>query len=83
MTAFAAYTDDQLVDTLRTGYEDAFNELYERFWKKLLVRAHLLLQSAEDAEEVVHDIFVTLWRKRKRFRSAIPRTRISSGEYPS
>ena len=63
-TPLLSYSDDQLVQLLRENDESAFNELYERYWKKLLIRAHLLLQSPQDAEEVVHDIFVSLWNKR-------------------
>lgn len=64
MKEYATYTDEQLLEHLKTGDEAAFTELYERYWKKLLVRASLLLHSSQDAEETVHDIFVLLWRKR-------------------
>jgi RNA polymerase sigma-70 factor (family 1) len=49
---------------LSQGEEGAFTELYERFWKRLLVRAQMMLNNYEEAEETVHDIFVKLWRKR-------------------
>ncbi len=57
-------TDEYLFSLLKNDEEWAFTELYDRYWQKLLVRAKLLLNSQEDAEEVVHDVFVNLWRKR-------------------
>src|ERR1044072_8608614 len=65
MRHYSTYMDQELVDLLKTGNEAAFTELYERYWKKLLVRAGQLLHSHEDAEEIVHDIFVRLWKKRE------------------
>jgi RNA polymerase sigma-70 factor (ECF subfamily) len=65
MHEYSSYSDSQLVALLKVSDEAAFTELYERYWKKLLVRANLLLRSNEDAEEVVHDIFVKLWKKRE------------------
>ncbi|HET6995153.1 MAG TPA: RNA polymerase sigma-70 factor [Chitinophagaceae bacterium] len=64
MIDLTSYTDEQLMSLLKNSDETAFTELYERYWKKLLVRAKLLLYSSEDAEEAVHDIFVLLWKKR-------------------
>jgi len=64
MTALQSYTDEQLFLLIKGSNELAFTELYDRYWKKLLVRAHILLNNREDAEEVIHDIFVQLWRKR-------------------
>jgi RNA polymerase sigma-70 factor (ECF subfamily) len=49
---------------LRNNDQAAFTALYDRYWKKMLIRSNMLLNSFHDAEEIVHDIFVTLWRKR-------------------
>src|ERR1700754_1509466 len=64
MALHASYSDEQLVALLRDSSEAAFTALYDRYWKRLLIRAKLLLHSHEDAEELVHDIFVKLWKKR-------------------
>jgi len=64
MALYSSHTDEQLVAFLSEGEEAAFTELYDRYWKKMLVRAVILLHSHEDAEELVHDIFVKLWKKR-------------------
>ncbi|HLR37249.1 MAG TPA: RNA polymerase sigma-70 factor [Chitinophagaceae bacterium] len=61
---YRSITDKTLLSFLQKGDEQAFSVLYDRYWKKLFIRANLLLNSTEDAEEVVHDVFVTLWQKR-------------------
>lgn len=65
MQSYGSYTDAELLSLLQGSDEGAFTELYDRYWKKLLIRANLLLRSQEDAEEIVHDIFVRLWQKRE------------------
>lgn len=66
MRSYHSYDDEYLFILLKDEDEKAFTELYDRYWKKLLVRANILLRSQEDAEELVHDIFVTLWNKREK-----------------
>ncbi len=61
---YSSYPDERLFSLLKNDDEGAFTELYYRYGEKLLVRANLLLHSQEDAEEVVHDVFVNLWKKR-------------------
>jgi RNA polymerase sigma-70 factor (ECF subfamily) len=64
MYSYSSHTDEYLFSLLQNNDERAFVELYERYWRKLLIRANYLLDSHEDAEELIHDIFVTLWEKR-------------------
>ncbi len=64
MDVYRSHTDEYLFTLLQYKDEKAFTELYSRYWKKLLVRANILLYSQEDAEEAVHDIFVGLWTKK-------------------
>src|SRR5690606_33323304 len=49
------------------GDSNAFKLIYDRFWDKLLVVAAKRLGSLPEAEEVVQDIFLNLWRKRETF----------------
>ena len=71
------HSDEELFSRIKQGSEPAFTALYERHWEALYARASLLLDSTEDAEEVVHDLFVTLWKRRtalviqKTFRSYV------------
>src|SRR5690606_10629706 len=57
-------TDIELLALLKQGEESAFAELYKRYWKKLFVIACNRLGCPEDAEEIVQDIFTSLWRRR-------------------
>lgn len=59
-------TDQQLISLLAENKEEAFNELFDRYWKKLFSAAYKRVQSRESAEELVQDIFSSLWINRKK-----------------
>jgi len=58
------------------GERQALTELYDRHGGAALAYARRLLGDADDAEEVVQDAFVSLWRRAASFRpgAASPRT---------
>lgn len=58
-------TDADLITQLRLDNEDAFTEIYHRYWEVLLNAAYQRLRSREDAEEAVQEIFVNLYFRRK------------------
>lgn len=64
MKVYHSYDDAELFLLVKKDNDKAFRVLYERYWKKLLVQAHLKLQSAQEAEEIVQTIFINLWRRR-------------------
>jgi RNA polymerase sigma-70 factor (family 1) len=47
----------------------AYKELFVSFYNPLLRFAHTLVKSREQAEEVVSDVFISIWEKRKRIDS--------------
>jgi RNA polymerase sigma-70 factor (ECF subfamily) len=57
-------TDDLLLRLLKASDENAFRTLYERYWKRLFAMACYKLKNREAAEEIVQNIFVSLWEKR-------------------
>lgn len=57
--------DDQLVSLLRADDTRAFAEIYERYWYKLFRVAYHKIGAREEAEELVHDVFESLWHKRR------------------
>ena len=59
-------TDAVLIQLLETGDENAFQEIYKRYWYKLYAVARRKVEAQEDAEEIVQDIFVDLWERRIR-----------------
>ena len=57
-------SDSQLLSLLKEHDQAAFRELYERYWDKLFVTAVHRMGNESEAEEIVQDIFVTLWQRR-------------------
>lgn len=44
----------------------AFEILYDRYWEKLLIHSVHLLRSELEAEEVVQNVFMKIWRSRQK-----------------
>lgn len=55
-------SDASLVAALRAGDEGALADLYRRYAEGLLAVAYRITGSRDDAEDVVHDVFVGLER---------------------
>jgi RNA polymerase sigma-70 factor (ECF subfamily) len=64
MTAYKTFSDIALVAALKQDDKAAFAEIYERYWDKLFSVAAHKLEQLEDAEEVVQNIFISLWNRR-------------------
>ena len=54
-----------LVRNLKRGDISAFDTLYKRYYKKVYLFARGILKSHEDAENIVQEVFVKIWEKRK------------------
>lgn len=65
MTAYSGFTDEELTALLKEGNHAAFTEIYRRYWKKLFFIAGKKLNCLTDAEEVVQNIFLSLWNRRE------------------
>lgn len=64
-TMTSKLTDDELWDEVISDNSRAFVVLYNRYWKKLYKTANYYLKDVSAAEEITHDVFMTLWLKRK------------------
>jgi RNA polymerase sigma-70 factor (family 1) len=64
MKNFKAYSDEGLLKLLKKQELGAFEEIYLRYWRKLYSAAYKRIQSRENAEEIVQDIFTSLWVNR-------------------
>lgn len=62
---YRALSDDQLILLLKENNQLALSELYLRYWDKLFAVACKKLADPAEAEEIVQDIFVSLWERRK------------------
>jgi RNA polymerase sigma-70 factor (family 1) len=58
-------TDHILLAALRTGDEQAFKILYDRYWEELYVMIYRRLKDEAAAKDIVQNIFVNLWASRK------------------
>ncbi|WP_158797264.1 RNA polymerase sigma-70 factor [Pedobacter sp. L105] len=65
MTPYNELTDDALTTLLKEEDHAAFTEIYKRYWEKLFVVANNRLNDENDAEEVVQDVFFSIWKRRK------------------
>lgn len=59
--------DAQLLQRIARGDRQAFSELYDRFSGPLYGAALRILNDPTEAQDVVHDAFVTLWEKATTF----------------
>ncbi|RQO75696.1 RNA polymerase sigma-70 factor [Pedobacter sp. KBW06] len=66
MYEYNKLSDRELYGLLAHDNEDAFTLLYQRYWKRLIYKSMLKLESHTDAEEVVQDAFIDLWNSRHR-----------------
>lgn len=64
MEDYSTFTDLQLIDLLKNDDDSAFKTLYQRYWKRLLYFANQKTADLAEAENVVQDIFVSLWNRR-------------------
>src|SRR4029450_555530 len=62
-----AREEQQLVEGLLGGNEDAVRALYARYGRPIFTLGLRLLGSAEAAEELTQDVFLAAWRKAARF----------------
>lgn len=58
-------TDDQLTELLQQGDKNAFTEIYNRYWKRLLAVAYNHTKDKAIAEEITQEVFISLWDRRE------------------
>lgn len=64
----ALKSDNELVAEFKLGEQDAFNELVRRYRQNVYWIARRYLGTHEDADDVVQDVFVKVFRSLKDFR---------------
>jgi RNA polymerase sigma-70 factor (family 1) len=65
MYSLNSLPDCELLDLLRSGERDAFVEIYNRYWKKILAVAYNHTKDKAVSQEVVQQVFVSLWDRRE------------------
>ncbi|WP_375374078.1 RNA polymerase sigma factor [Hymenobacter aerilatus] len=61
---YASWNDAALLEAIVQDNRGAFAEVYERYWYRVFALAYRKLKSRETAEELVQELFATLWHKR-------------------
>ncbi|RKR82118.1 RNA polymerase sigma-70 factor (ECF subfamily) [Mucilaginibacter gracilis] len=57
-------TDEHLLQLMAGDNREAFTELYNRYWDKTFAVAWHRLDDEQEAEEVVQEVFLSIWQRR-------------------
>lgn len=65
MNDVSKLSDNELVALLKATDHAAFAEIYKRYWQKLYATAVHKIDDFSEAEDLVQQLFVTLWERRE------------------
>lgn len=57
--------EHELLKRLRSGDRDAFTEIYNRYWERLLATGYYYTHDKQTAEDIVHDVMISLWTRKE------------------
>lgn len=63
MTVSNIDTDQHIIKAVQQGNREAFAELYDQHNAWLMAVAYRILQNRRDAEDLLHDVFLEIWKK--------------------
>lgn len=55
--------DIELLNAIKQHNKRVFEAFYKKYYKQLFAIAYRYTEQAEAAEEIVHDVFITIWNK--------------------
>jgi RNA polymerase sigma-70 factor (family 1) len=64
MRMYSTLTEEELLKRLQAGDDDAFTEIYNLYWNKLLAIAYYHLRDKQAAEDIVHEVMMNLWLRK-------------------
>lgn len=67
MADYRTYADTELAALLKADDRLAFTEIYDRFQGLMYVYACKICKDMDEAEDLVQDVFISLWDKRHTF----------------
>lgn len=56
--------DKEVIEQFRSGNTEAFESIFHAYYKALVAYARTLLKDADDAEDIVQQVFIAAWEKR-------------------
>lgn len=63
--SYHQFSDEELADLLKDGDHGAFTVIFDRFYGLLFVHACKTMNDAEEAKDVVQELFEVLWIRRE------------------
>lgn len=63
MTTELGHTDEELVAALNKGDRKAFEVIYRKYVRDLFAFARRNISSREDCEEIIQDVFTSIWAR--------------------
>ena len=69
MQKITSHTEAELIQKLRKGNTYAFEKIFSMYSKRLYQFSFSYLKSEKDSEEIVQDVFLKLWEKRKELKT--------------
>lgn len=58
--------EQQLIEELKAGNQEAFKVLYNKHLKEVTIIAYLVLRDTDDAKDVAQNVFIALWKIREK-----------------
>lgn len=59
----AEHSDIELLQAIETGQQEALTQLYDRYASQVLAVAFKVIGNRQEAEDLVHDVFIEAWQK--------------------
>jgi len=59
-------TDEKLIEAIGRGDYVSYNKLFERYYARLCQYVYSLLMDKSDAEDVVQELFLKIWKNREK-----------------
>lgn len=71
MAESGTYDEKRILELLGTGSEFAFYQIYSKYNKQIYLAALRFLDSKEQAEEIVQEVFLDVWLRKEEISSVI------------
>jgi len=83
MINYAALDDASLLKLMKTGDQEAFTTIYNKYWYPLMQHVMKAVRIYSEAEDIVQEIFVSIWKNRDRLdiQAALSTYLFNSGRY--
>jgi RNA polymerase sigma-70 factor (family 1) len=64
MPIYRKQSDQELFGLIKEGDDNAFSEIYKRYWKDMYHNACKILRNEDLAQDIVQEVFISLWNRR-------------------